>query len=366
MNVQQERTEKLARLRRLMADSGVDAIWLRRMSSFAWLTAGAASHVSFADEHGIASLLVTADEVHLVVNNIEAPRLMAEEGLSPDDYQWHIFPWHEPADPAALMPDGSAIGCDEAYPGTIDLGSQVSRLRSRLLPPEIECMRDVGRRCAESVQETLMRVRPGLTELEIAGILAREAFQRGVAAIVNLIAADERIYQFRHPIPTPKKLDRYAMVVLSGRRHGLIASVTRLVHFGPLPDDLRAKMGAVATVDAAFISHTRPGARLRDIFQAGADAYAAAGYRDEWLHHHQGGTSGYEGREEKGTPRATGIVHVGQAYAWNPSIAGVKSEDTIIVGENTNEVITLTPELPTVALAVDDTLVLRPAIWERT
>ena len=64
------------------------------------------------------------------------------------------------------------------------------------------------------------------------------------AVVVNLIATDERIFNFRHPLPTHKRLERYAMLVLCGRQRGLVCSITRLVHFGRLPDDLRRKAEA--------------------------------------------------------------------------------------------------------------------------
>lgn len=365
MEIAEERAEKLARLRRLMHEAQVDAIWLRRMSSFAWLTAGATDYVNIADEHGIASLLVTPTDVFIVTNTIEAPRLTAEEHLSEIGFTWHVSPWHEPADPLKLLAPGAIVGADEPYPGTVNLGGAISNLRSRLLPSETERMRDVGRRCAQAMSRTVQRIAPGMSEFDIAGLLAENAYAQGVVPIVNLIATDERIVQFRHPIPTQKKLERYAMVVLSGRRHGLIASLTRLVYFGRLPAELRRRAEAVAHVDATLIAHTRPGARLADIFQAGVKAYADAGYADEWQYHHQGGVSGYEGREEKGRPASTSIVYLGQAYAWNPSIAGVKSEDTIIVGAEANEVITATPELPVLDVEVSGYRMARPAIWER-
>ena len=308
---------------------------------------------------------MTADQIRLFTNNIEAPRLLAEEGLAEAEVEWQIAPWYEPADPLATLPASATIGCDEAFPGTRNLAGQISALRSRLLPPETERMRDLGRRCGLAMASAIQQVAPDMRECEIAGILARESYAQDVVPIVNLIAVDERVTQFRHPVPTDRRMQRYAMLVLSGRRHGLIASLARLVHFGPLPKELRQRAEAVARVDATFIINTRPGRRLADIFQAGVEAYAAAGYRKEWLHHHQGGTSGYEGREEKGRPAATGMVYEGQAYAWNPSIAGTKSEDTIIVGPSGNEIITITPQLPTLVLRVDDVPIARPAIWEK-
>jgi antitoxin VapB len=193
-------------------------------------------------------------------------------------------------------------------------------------------------------------VKPGQTEYELAALLAAEAESQGVQAIVNLIATDERIYSFRHPLPADKKLDKYAMLILCGRQYGLVCSLTRLVHFGPLPADIARKMEACARVDAAFINTTRPRKTLGEVFEQAASAYAQAGYPDEWQKHHQGGTSGYEPREYLAVPGSQDQVRLGQVYAWNPSITGYKSEDTMLVGPSGNEILTEIPGWPMITV----------------
>ena len=90
----------------------------------------------------------------------------------------------------------------------------------------------------------------------------------------------------------------------------------------------------------------------------------AMGFPDEWQLHHQGGPAAYEPREYVGTPNSTDTVEVGQAYAWNPSITGVKSEDTILIGQEGNEVLTAIPDWPTLFMEVDGQNIPRPAILE--
>jgi hypothetical protein len=134
-----------------------------------------------------------------------------------------------------------------------------------------------------------------------------------------------------------------------------------------VPDDVRRKAEACAHVDATFIAATRPGATLGAIFERATKAYADAGFPDEWQLHHQGGPAGYEPREYLATPGSNDIVALGQAYAWNPSITGTKSEDTILVGASDNEVITVTPGLPTWSVTLaDGKTIARPAILEIT
>ena len=86
----------------------------------------------------------------------------------------------------------------------------------------------------------------------------------------------------------------------------------------------------------------------RDVFARLVAEYREQGYPDEWLRHHQGGSIGYAGREYKGTPDSTRVVRTNQAFAWNPSIAGTKCEDTLLAGPERNEFLTATGNCPNV------------------
>jgi len=361
-----ESETKQARIQTLLAERGLDALLLRRVSSFAWASCGAASYINIADSHGVAALLITPSGRYLITNNIEAARFEQEEKLGEQGWEFRIARWHETQNTVSELARGLKLGADDPYPGATDLSGELARLRAALTPEEGNRFRALGCLCAEAMDAAARAVRPGQTEFQIAGQLAHEAESRGVQVVVNLIAADERIFNFRHPLPTAKQLERYAMVVLCGRRHGLVCSVTRFVHFGPLPDELRRKVEVVAHVDAVFINATRPGQSLSEIFRRATTAYAQAGFPDEWRLHHQGGLAGYESREVVATPESNDEVAVGQAYAWNPSITGTKSEDTILVGETENEVLTAIPGWPAVTVSVDGQMIERPAILEIT
>ena len=361
-----ERELKHHRLWDLLAVHGRNALVLRRVSNIAWITGGADVHVNRADSFGIAALVMTPTGRYAVTNTIEAPRLTQEEKLAELGWEVSAEPWHEPADRVATLTKGLMVGTDGGDPGAVDLTAALTRLRANLTPEEGDRFRTLGRLCAEAMDVAARAVRPGQTEYEIAGRLAYEAERRGVQVIVNLIATDERIFNFRHPVPNDKALDRYAMLVLCGRRQGLVCSITRLVHFGVLPADLRRKVDAVAHIDAAMIAATRPGVTLGSIFHEGMQAYATAGYPDEWRLHHQGGLAGYEPREIIATPTSTERVSIGQVYAWNPSITGAKSEDSILVGADAVEVLTAIPNWPTINTVVNGQVMSRPAVLEYT
>jgi antitoxin VapB len=98
----------------------------------------------------------------------------------------------------------------------------------------------------------------------------------------------------------------------------------------------------------------------------GIEAYREAGFPEEWQLHHQGGLAGYAPREIVATPTSDAEVLLGQAYAWNPSITGTKSEDTILIGKDGNEILTAIGGWPTITVKTDGRSLERPDILEIT
>ncbi len=356
--------EKQGRINALLSMHNLEALLLRRVSSFAWATCGAASYVNTANGLGEASLLILPNGNHLITNNIEAPRLQKEEHLEDQNWEFNVAPWYEAQDVINNLTKGMKFGSDSPYPGATDLSRELAFMRAGLTAEEDERFRTLGRLCAEAMDSAIRSIHPGETEYQIAAHLAQETESRGVQVVVNLIGTDERISKFRHPLPTSKKLDRYAMLVLCGRRKGLICSVTRFIHFGRIPEELRRNAETVAKIDAVFINATQPNRSSGEIFQEAVLAYTQAGFPNEWKNHHQGGLAGYEPREITATPTSKELVSIGQAYAWNPSVPGNKSEDTILVGQEENEIITAIPDWPTLTINIDNQSIKRPAILE--
>ncbi|MCC6443634.1 MAG: M24 family metallopeptidase [Armatimonadetes bacterium] len=330
--------EKERRVRQLMAEKGLDAVLLSQHGNFAWYTCGGNNHVSVASDTGVASVLVTQEAGYLVCDNIESGRMMDEQ-VGDAGLKLKVYPWHS-ASLTDMLPSGKRIGSDTGITGAENIAREVARLRYSLTPEEIERYRALGRQAAECLRQTCWEVRPGMTEYEIAGNVGGKLLAESITPTVLLVAADDRISRYRHPVPTGKTVDWYVMIVICGRKGGLIASVTRLVHFGAMKDDLRRRQDAVTEVDAAFLAETRPGADVSGIFEKAVETYARTGFENEWTFHHQGGATGYGGRDYRANPAIREIVQANQAFAWNPSIAGTKSENTILVLEDSTEVIT--------------------------
>ena len=91
-------------------------------------------------------------------------------------------------------------------------------------------------------------------------------------------------------------------------------------------------------------------------------AYAGQGFAEEWRRHHQGGRTGYRGREVFAVPGSQAVLPDACAVAWNPSVTGGgKSEDTALVTPAGVEVLTRTRGLAELETTAG---VLRPALVE--
>jgi len=353
-------------LGKFLGESGLDGLVLGRADNFAWLGCGADSTVNSASETGVGALVATADSVALVANNIETERLLTEEldGLKMDAVE--TFDWHNPPARESLLAGliGSGrFAADDGSCGLPPLPEGFQELRYTLTEAEIKRYRALGADASKSMEAVAASIHRGIRERQVAALLAGAMVSRGATPVVLLVAADERIGSWRHPLPKGTKAEQYCMMVACARRKGLVAAITRFVHFGEMPEDLSRRHRAVCRVDAAMMASTRPGVRACEVLEAARKAYEQVGYADEWRFHHQGGAIGYMAREYVANPQSSQVISARQAFAWNPSIRGTKSEDTMLVTEDGHEVLTgMSPRWPSVEVEVNGQVVRRPGM----
>ena len=334
---------KEKQVRDFLGVHGLNAMFITLRSNVSWLTGGRTNHIEMGAREGNGTLAITPTGKYLVTNNIEAARLIPEE-LDGQGFEPMITAWHEGATGVAKslrkIADGGRCGTDAPLPCDGDgcvcvpLGAEFARMHFSLMPEEIERFQAAGRDTAACMDQAMRAIRPGMTEWEVAGLLAAPQLDLGIMPNLILVASDERLLRFRHPVPTHKKIEKTCMLVTCALRHGFVVNSTRIVHFGPIPAELKRKHHAVCQVHAELIHATRPGATTEELWKVVTGAYAAAGFPDEIGLHHQGGSAGYQGRDWFLMPGVDEIVQPNQAFAWNPSITGTKGEETFVATEN--------------------------------
>jgi len=319
----------------MLDERGDAAALLTTRRNFAWLTVGGMGHVVQSTDISIAGVLVTRDHAVVITQNIETARL-ADEELAGLGLEIVAVPWWEPgaiqAEAVRRLPSGRGLADDA------DLEPQLSLIRSVLSARERDRMAELGGGARDAMQATVAAVQPGMTEDEVvADLLARLP---GVRAPVVLAAADARIAQYRHPLPGATPIRSRLMLVLVAERWGLHVALTRFRELEAPGPDLARRIEAVGGVQSAMHAATRPGATFGDVVAVARSAYVDAGFADEWRDHHQGGSIGYQARERVAMPGDTTVIEAGMALAWNPSIAGTKAEDTIVMVDGVARTVT--------------------------
>lgn len=366
---------RITLLQELLQRNGWRGILLNRIDNFAMATGGARNYVSTQADLGACGIFIQDDgTLHYAGNSIESTRVMDEELASPTCMA-NPFLWFEdsPASWCRKNFDGTLVSDDGSLGENVD--GALAGLRSILLPDECENYRRLGADAAKAMEATLRTIEVGMSETEISARLIYEGQRLGCRVSVSLVAADDRIARYRHPLPTlpgsphEQHVKRYVMVVGGIQRDGLVVSLTRFKVVDTLPDGIADAYGRICAVDARMQQATRPGQHLGDVFTACQKAYTEFGFEaNEWHNHHQGGSTGYAGRTSKGAPGATfpcldqqwvaiareklgADITVSSAFAWNPSAPGVKSEDTFLLHEDgRQEIISQTTGLPAMDL----------------
>ncbi|MBE6831120.1 MAG: M24 family metallopeptidase, partial [Ruminococcaceae bacterium] len=336
-------------LRNILRDKGADALTLSNQNDFSWLTGGR-GFIGTASTGACGTAVVTKDRTYLVAENIEATRLYREQLGENPFVTVKEYPWQEPGERAKILNEicGGGTRLDAG-----DIGEELFEARTRMSAYDIERYRDICQTAAKDLEEVCRTLKVGVTEYELAGQLAQKFWADNLEPITLLIGFDERALRYRHPVPAGAALKNYALVAVCARRAGLIASATRLVALKNPGSEIMERQKVSAYVDAVFAANTLPGRTVGSVFGSALAAYAEKGYPDEWKFHHQGGLTGYVARELKAVSGSTHIIRENEVYAWNPSVQGTKSENTILITKDGFENLTHTGNYPYLTYEID-------------
>ncbi|HKO98603.1 MAG TPA: M24 family metallopeptidase [Pyrinomonadaceae bacterium] len=362
---------KTERLLRFISQAGLGGLLINSQPNFSWLTAGGRNGIDLSREAGAGTIFLRHDGKRFVIaNRIEMERLLTEE-LNGQGYEPIDFSWQEEKGSSTLIVDTARSLLNVSLPLGSDLlvgqdvrlvEGDVANARYQLTEAEIERFRLLGRDAGKAIGDMSRTLTPGLTEREVARRAIDALAAVGAHSVVTLVAADDRLKSYRHPVPTALKWEKTLMIVVCARRGGLIASLTRIICSGAVPQDLDLRTRASALVAARLLDVTKPGVSGTRLYELAALAYKEAGFSGEENLHHQGGATGYRTRDWVAHPRSKDIVNSGQAFAWNPSITGSKVEETCLAFEDKIEIITASPDWPTLSVEMDGRAYLLPTV----
>ncbi len=351
---------KVERLREIMEEKHISSVLITRNDNFSWITSGGRGWVVSGSDRAVAWVLVSEDSAYLVSNNIESRRLLSEEIRG--DFELVEYKWYE--DPFEKIEGilGSSPASDADIRGFLNVSDDMKKLRIVMSEWEIDRARKMGREMEEILEGVVENARSDMSELELAGEIRREFQLRGYDLPVLLVFSEKTRNLYRHNLPGDEALGRFFFVSICAKKHGLVLSMTRSAAFIRIFDDLETQHYLNAKIDARIMESTKPGKTLRDMFFTIRDIYSEYNHEDEFEKHHQGGIAGYNSREEKATPNSSTVLQPNMLVAWNPTITGTKSEDTILLTNDGFEILTFTRNSKWPRLDLGDIPTGRPGI----
>jgi Xaa-Pro aminopeptidase len=355
---------KTAQVAALLQELGCEGLLLLDPDNFAWLTAGATAR-GVLDPDAAPAVYCNGDQRWVLASNADSQRLFDEE-LDGLGFQLKEWPWHWGRDQLlADLCQNRKVACDRPREGLVPAGDGVARLRRRTTPYEQACHRALGQTLSHALEATCRTLDAGATEREAAGHVSHRLLHRGVTPVHVGVAADGRSRQYRSVGFTPTPITRYAVMTATGRKYGLVATASRTVCFGAVPDGLRDDHNAVCRVSASYLASTWPDAVPREVLLAGRRIYLISSFEHEWLLCPQGHLTGRAAVELPLTPQTEELFQAGWVVTWNASAGAASSCDTFLVTEQGPQVLTPTEVWPLKRIRIQGAEFIRPDVLTR-
>jgi len=234
----------------------------------------------------------------------------------------------------------------------IPLDEPLQQLRRRKRDAEVDKLRQAAALAARGFEQIIDLIRPGAIEREIA-LELEFALKR--------LGADEKAFDFivasglrgamPHGIASDKAIVSGELVTIDYGvvKDGYHSDETVTLAVGEISSDLRRIYDIVLAAHDAAIDQLRPGMGLRELDAVARELIAAEGYGD-YFGHGLGHGVGLEIHEYPAvSPRARGLVEPGMVLTIEPGIyvpglGGVRIEDTLLVTDSGNEILTRLPK----------------------
>jgi antitoxin VapB len=220
-------------------------------------------------------------------------------------------------------------------------------MRASLIESDLARFQEICIDAAIALGNAMKQVESTDREIDVAGLITHSLWQAGLEIAFLGVAGQERVHKFRHPLPTDSVVGNRVSASICAKRKGLIASITRIVTFGEVTDQMIADYTSIFKVEAAMLDATIVGKSFSDPINAAIAAYPANGFdADEWTKHHQGGPTGFLPRDWPANQTSARLIAPNQPIAWNPTGKGWKAEDTIVATNSGVKLLSVDPEWP--------------------
>jgi Xaa-Pro aminopeptidase len=356
-----DRGARLAAVRRLLSDRGLDAALVGEPHDVRYLS-------GFRGED--ASLLVGA-EAALICTDSRYWAQVAEEVTGFDLEKTQRLPDDALAALRRELGDGPALGFQGGHVtyaewrrlrrlhdgGLRDIGDALRRLRMVKDGAELTSLARAAAVIDRALELTAAEGFAGFTEAEVAWrleVLVRELGAEGLS-FDTIVAAGPRA-ALAHAIPGDRRIEPGELVLIDAGATvaGYCSDITRTFAVGDAGARSRRIYETVLAAQLAGLAAVRPGAEGRDVDAAAREVIEEAGFGDAFGHGTGHGVGLQVHELPRLGPRGSDRLDVGMVHTVEPGIylegeLGVRIEDTVVVTEDGCERLTCSPkELRTV------------------
>ncbi len=355
--------DRLARLRRRMAETGTDLVALGPTSHMRWL-AGLDPH---GDERPVM-LLVSRDHAGVLM-----PSLNAASVRQATDLPFHE--WDDATGPDAALADllaacgavtsGLCVGVDESTRADFALrlldaleaprrsfaADTVGMLRRQKDAAELDSLRASARLNDVAARMAFDALEEGMTERDVQAVIHAHYKAHGAAPEFTIIAFGANgAFPHHHTGETRLARDMAVLIDTGCRLDGAPSDMTRCRWFGT-PDPEFAKVtGIVERAVQAALAAARPGVPAREVDRAAREVIAAEGYGDRFLHRTGHGLGVDIHEEPYITSTSETLLEVGNVFSIEPGIYlpgrfGVRLEDVVVLRDGGPEVLSSLPRV---------------------
>ena len=277
-------------------------------------------------EHSLLSLVKAA------LAEAGAERLGAEEGALSHSRYTFLEKWLE----RELLPAQAIF----------------TELRASKTAEEIESMIQAQRISEKALEETLLLIKPGMTEREVAAELVYRMLRHGSEGnSFDPIVVTGSKTSLPHGVPGDKVIRDGDFVTMDfgSLKDGYCSDMTRTVAVGHATDEMKNIYATVLKAQLAGIAAARAGIPGSDIDGAARKVIEDAGY-GKYFGHGFGHSLGLDIHEAPGaSPAGKALMPVGAVISAEPGIYlpgrfGVRIEDVLVLKEDGCDVITKAPK----------------------
>lgn len=342
-----------------------EALLIADPANVAWLTVGGIS-ASASDDVEPPAIFLMPSHRWLVCSNLDTQWLfdtdLNESGFGVKEWSWTVGR----AAYIAELIAGKRVASDRPCNGCLITSTEWALARRRLTDLEIERLRSLGADLAHALEATGRNFERGDTEAEVAGQLHHRLLRRGLTPITTLVSADSRLRHYRRHPPSLLPIEQTCVIQATVKRHGLHATASRVISFGPPPDWLRREMECACRWSAVLMTASIPGTKLPDVWDKGARYLQSTPFEHEWRAMPVGWMTGYRAVEQFLVPAdANRSVEIGCPIVWQANVGAVTCADTILPTADGPQILTPLELWPIKRVKVQGMTVDRPDILIR-